>query len=598
MSKTKNDTFLSNIVDKESLRRVQKETLQCISDAISLTQGPAGGSTMLMHNDRVTEYSKDGKKVLNSIKFFKPLPNAIHDELISITDYVVKKVGDGTTEAVIMSNLIFRGLCDYQKKHPEVNNTTIINDFKEAVQVVSDSIRENTRDLTVEDIHDICMISTNGNTKVSDEIAEIYKTFGTDVYIELGTTNTTDSLTKVFDGISINKGCPSPAFINNDKGTVEIRDAHIYYFTDPVDTPEMINLFEAIFYQNIYEPYSKNQAENYVPTVIMVPSISRDLQSELADIEKIFYSFDQHNATTSKPPFAIISGLNDRVDNIEDITMLCGCPSIRKYINPDVQAKDIEEGNAPTKETITQFCGHAEAVEISIETTKFINPQEMYSDEVDEDGNRQYSNTYAGLVAHLTAELKLAQEDNTDINLIGNLKRRLNHLKANFVQYLIGGVAAADRDNVRDLAEDAILNCRSAAINGVGYGAGFEGLRATTALLKKLALDEAAGEELPFYAPYITIIAEAYDAYSLNLYLTVYSDMEEADAKIDDSLTIHNKPMNLRTQSFYGDQVLCSIESEPEILHAVSSIIGVMFSANQALLIDPMQNTYLNTDED
>lgn len=588
-----NKIVLSNIVDGDALRKVQLSTLNIISKVVSKTQGPAGSATMLLHQDRLTEYSKDGHKVLENIKFFKPLEQAIHDELLGITSFVVKKVGDGTTEATIMSNIIFELLCDYEKEHPELPQHIIINKFQQAVKNLSDKILSNAKELTIDDIYEICMISTNGNERVSSEIASIYKDFGTDVYIEVSASNTENSVTKAYDGVSMNKGYPSPAFINNDKGTVEIRNPRIYYFPDPVDTPEMINMFEAIFYQNIYEPYSKGQAEKYVPTVILVPSISRDLQTSLADIEKIFYAFDKGGAKTSKPPFCIISGINDRVDNIEDIVMLCDCKPIKRYINPEVQQKDIEAGNAPTPETVTEWYGKADMVELDINKTKFINPSAMYKDELDENGNRVFSDVYNGLLAHLEAELKLAQEDNQDINLTGNIKRRLNHLKSNFVQYFVGGVSAADRDNVRDLVEDAVLNCRSAATSGYGYGAGYEGLVAS----HNMAMAGTTKDEVLYDMH--SLLLDAYMKYVKDLYMTVMTEQEAKDTI--DSILCENiaYPINLRQ---YPDptteRVLCSINTEVIILEAISKIITIMFTANQAMLLDPTQNAYLKLDEE
>ena len=103
-----NNTNLSNLVDNKALKKVQLQTLERINSIISKTAGPYGSYTMIMHQDQLTEYSKDGHKVLKNIKFFKPLEAAVHDELLGITEHVVKKVGDGTTTAVQLSYYIYK----------------------------------------------------------------------------------------------------------------------------------------------------------------------------------------------------------------------------------------------------------------------------------------------------------------------------------------------------------------------------------------------------------------------------------------------------------------------------------------------------------
>ena len=584
-------TKYTNIVNKKSLRDVQLDTLEAVYEVVSKTSGPYGSSTMLLHDNRFTEYSKDGHKVLNNIKFFRPLEQAVHDELINITEHVVSTVGDGTTTAVELSYLIFASLLGSNVinsgKYP---NHTIMKTFEKVVDKMSSIISKNGRDLTVDDIYQICMISTNGNESVSKDIADIYKKFNLDVEIQVGTSNTDNSLMKIYDGIVFNKGFASPAFINTPaKNAVIMRNPHIYYFADPVDTPEMISLFMNIFQQNIYDHY-KNRDCQYVPTVILAPSISQDIKSDLEDIEKIFYAYDSGNAAESKPPFCIISGVNASVDNISDIITLCDCPSIRKFINADTQKKAIEDGVAPSNDTVTEFYGLADEIEITIDRTKIVNPKNMFDQdaEVADDGSRPYSDTYKALISFLEEQIRISSEDKSDINLIGNLKRRLHFLKANFVEYLIGGVSVADRDNVRDLVEDAVLNCRSALENGVGYGAGFEGLRASYELFKSNDQYDELEKEI------VDIIFNAYKDLTIELYS---SNMDTDTAQNIYELSLSKgRPYNLREQSFDGMQVLSSIKTDEVILRAISRIITTMYLSNQALLVLPTQNLYSTDD--
>lgn len=584
-----NNTNLSNLVDNKALKKVQLQTLEKVNSIISKTAGPYGSYTMIMHQDQLTEYSKDGHKVLKNIKFFKPLEAAVHDELLGITEHVVKKVGDGTTTAVQLSYYIYKELCEKTEKWEDEGVTPyqIISTFQEVVKAISDRIKSHAKPLEVGDIKQICLISTNGNEMVAEDIANIYDQFGADVYIQLGTSNTESSILKTYDGIILNKGFSSPSFINTTKNTVEIYKPRIYYFSDPVDTPELIQLFMTIFTKNIYEPY-QNGSGAYIPTVIIMPSISQDVASSLNDIEKIFYAYDQANSKENKPPFCIITGINDRVDNIGDITTLCGCPLIKKYINPDVREEDIKKGSAPNIENVTEFYGTCDMVTIDMEKMKIVNPKYMFDEnaEVDEYGNRPFSSTYKSIISFLESQIEIESQDKNNINTLTVLKRRLHSLTANFVEYLVGGVSAADRDNIKDLVEDAILNCRSAAENGVGYGAGLEGLIASTATTPDDPIEYEMSD----------IISGAYEQIMKNLYMSVMNE-SDAESTIEESLAVH-KVYNIREKSFYANQVYTSIETDIVILEAISRIITIMYTANQALLVDPMQNAYINLDED
>ena len=583
-----NNTNLSNLVEREQLREVQLNTLRKINDVISNTAGPFGSYTMIMHNDRLTEYTKDGHKVLSNFKFFRPLEASVHDELLGITEYVIKKVGDGTTTACQLSYYIYNELCRMSNKWEKqgVAPYSIISIFQDIVNTLIRIIKNNGRELEIEDIKDICLISTNGNKMVAEDISNIYKQFGKDVYINIGTSNTESSILKTYDGIILNKGFSSPSFINTSENTVEIRNPRIYYFPDPVDTPEMIKLFMTIFTENIFMPY-QNRSGEYIPTVIMMPSISQDAASSLNDIEKIFYAFDQAKRTDEKPPFCIITGINDRVDNIGDIVTLCGCPLIKKYINPDLLKEDIEKGLAPSDENVTEFYGTADMVTIDIDKMKITNPQEMFDRDapVNPDGSMKTSSTYDALVSFLEKQIEIASKDKNNIETLTILKKRLHNLTANFVEYLIGGVSAADRDNVRDLVEDAVLNCRSAAEHGVGYGAGFEGLMA--ALEYKDRFECESGIECDI----LDIIINSYKNIIMNLYKSANSE-DAAERLLDESIE-KDRVYNLREKSFDKEQVLCSIETDIAILEAISRIITIMYTSNQAMLVDPTQNVYI-----
>lgn len=578
------DYSFTNIVPKESLRKVQLNTLEILASVLSKTAGPRGSNTQLVHGQRHNEYTKDGHNVLSEIKFYRPLENAIQSEMKEITRYIVKTVGDGTTSAVLLSNEIFKSMCEAETK---MSAYSIMKTFKEIVNEMIDRIHANKRDCTLEDIYDICMIATNGNVEVSNAIKSIYEQFGMEVFIDVGISNTTDHLIKSYDGLTLDIGYPTPAYINSEgnskeAGKASIRNPRIYAFEDPVDTPEMMAFLETILYNNILD-HLMNQDFDYVPTVILAPSISRDANNLLEELEKTLYGFDQQHMGNQKPPVMIIPNAKINEEQYNDITMLCGIPTIKKYIDPDIQAKDIENGKAPSLETICNWYGTADLVEADTTNTKFVNPACMF--EKDEEGNRVYSSVYNGLINYISQELEIAYKNNEDANVTGKLKRRLNSLKTNLVEYLIGGITVTDRDSIRDLVEDAVLNCRSAAKHGVGYGANFEAAKVIEEMIRENETEDSDVYEIKF------AIAKAYNNAMVNLYSTVFDSVEKINNAISESHEL-GMPMNLATLEFDG-KVLCSIETDVAILEAISKVVMVMFTANQALIESPINNVYL-----
>ena len=217
---------------------------------------------------------------------------------------------------------------------------------------------------------------------------------------------------------------------------------------------------------------------------------------------------------------------------------------------------------------------------------------------LDEKGNPVMSKTYDSIVNFLNAEYKNAKETGEHAGVTGSLKRQLNAVKANMVELYVGGISISDRDSLRDLVEDAVLNCRSAATNGVGYGANVIGFTILEKSIKHNRSSRAYYDPLMMFDDYQSdyngsdimnnIIYEAYRSTLMALYSTKYDNPEKIVKGI---LEADGIPCNMNTTEYDG-KVLTSIESEPMILETISRIITIMFTANQAILQAPVLSQY------
>ena len=574
---------ISNIISKNTLRDIQLETMETIATALANSYGPDGSTTQIRtmttaKDAGTTEYTKDGHKILSNIKFNKPIEYSIVDDLKAITTNTVKTVGDGTTSAVILSYLIFKELKNLVDKTGK-SEKTILDEFNAI-------IKEDGHEASLDDIYNIAYTSTDGNKEIANDIRKIYKDFGMEVYIDVGVTNNEESLVKSYEGLTFDSGYLNPNLINDStNNSCTIRDPKIYIFEDPIDTPEMLKFLSTIVTNNFYSVIKSNKPP--VPTAIFTPSISADAQSE---INAVFNTFSQV-PPEFKQLLIVNTGLT-RLDNLYDLAVLSGAKTIKKYIDPENQKKDIEKGLAPTVETITNFAGSADLVVADAKTTKIINPKFMYN----ADGSPTF--ILINLLKTLEAELASYKEQNIDIKKIYMLKRRIQSLKANMVDYFIGGISYADRDAKKDLVEDAVLNCRSAATDGVGFGANFEALKAIDSIItekyKVSFTDKENGDNIDWSAfdenDIDVAVAKAYVTLFERIYAENDITKDKKDLIVKDAI-INNCPLNLRNNKFDGT-VLTSIKADIVILDAISKIVGLMFTTNQYLLPDPSYNTY------
>lgn len=566
----------TNIVKGQELRKVQQDTLHVIKESLVNTFGPNGSTTMIKRApSELVLTTKDGHTVLSNIKFTGMIESTVVQEINELTTHIVKTVGDGTTSAIILSSIIFDKLVETDLKgHP----SAIIKAFKEAVDDIIKEISKNdNKEVNLNDIYNIALTSTNNNIEIANYLYEIYKEFGNDVFIDVGISNDENTKIKYYNGTTLRAGYLDPVMITNQaKGTAELPDPHIYIFRDPIDTPDMINLMNAIIKQNIVDPLNQTgNVNNCINTVIMAPKISMDLAQTMNEIVMQMHQY--------KLPLLIITNIFSE-DVYEDLIVLTGAKPINRYIDPEIQKLDIEAGKAPTMENITTFAGTTELIVADASTTKFIRPAYMYKP-----GTEEYTDEFNNLIKALESELQMDIENNETITKIGKMKRRINALKANMVEFLIGGVSVADRDSVRDLVEDAVKSLRSACNYGVGQGSNYEGYAAS----KKL-LEDQKDEDLQdpiLKEDCIEIIANAYTSLLETLYeVSGYTD-EEIE-KIFEDIDKNKCAFNIRTNECDG-KVLTSIESDKVILSTIAKIVTLMYTSNQYLLPDPAFNKYM-----
>lgn len=589
---------VSNIVPKNVLREVQLETIERIANALANSYGPSGSTTLIRKGDDVkgsgvTAYTKDGHSILGAIKFNKPIEMSILDDLKDITRNTVKTVGDGTTSAVILSYEIFRALNEIISDHANFTEKAVVAELQKVVKDITTIIENSKQKPTIDKIYQIALTSTDGNEEVANSIREIYEQFGLGVYIDVGISNTTNHMVKTYEGLTIDGGYFNPCFINRAKDAVsELQNPNIYIFEDPIDNNYTLNLCYKIVEQNLIAPLTKyntlvqqgNQAEadavianELKATAIITPTFGRDIRSQMDSIIDMMSS----SKIEQRAPLTIITGMTD-VDRLADLAAMTGAKTIKKYVDPEVQKSDVEKGIAPTLDNVaTEFGGKAELLVADTKTTKVINPELMF--DIDEEGKRVFSSEYNNLLASLEAQLAqldTVKESATEVNV---LRRRIQSLKCNMVDYLIGGVSYTDRDALKDAVEDAVLNCRSAAKEGIGYAANFEGLRAAYEVAEVTSnlspIREAVSNAV--YKAYANTVARIYVDYM------AVEGIEQDD--LIKKLIENNKPIDVTGND---REVLSSIKTDPTTLQAIVDIVGLMFKTNQFLCPIPDMNTY------
>lgn len=566
----------NNVVSKEKTREIQSKTLKELSSILQKSFGPNGSNTCIKKENALSRYTKDGHSIISAIHYNGIIEQSIKDDIESITRHIVKTVGDGTTSAVILSALIFDNLIRMEAEGT-YKPVEIVNTLNSVVSKINEKIKESATPFTPNDAYDITMISTNGNAYIAQCIKEIYEEFGNGVYIDVSPAVANEFVVKSYNGMTLNTGYCDPCYVTNrTNNTAEVDKPHIYFFEHPIDTRELGVYLDSIIARNIVEPVNAHNYDALIPTVIFAPKISQDCTSTMDSLTSTMASMPMNN----RLPICIITEYMD-TDELNDLAQMCGAKLIRKYIDPKIYAEDVKLGKAPTPDTIDKWAGTCDRVVAYSDKTTFIRPSKMYK----EDGS--YSELYNSLIAWLETEIKRASNDGENIMNTGKLKRRLNSLKSNMVELFVGGITQMDRDSLRDLVEDAVLNVRSAAENGVGYGAN---MSASVAVSKYFA-------SVPRDTSLESSISMAIDIAYRELFNILYDGTGACESKTNEDYktAVRNatfgKVYNIAT-NYWTNNVKASIMSDITILDTVAKIIGIMATCNQFLVPTAMHNVY------
>lgn len=567
--------YLSSVVPAHILREIQSSILADLANTLVNSFGPHGSNTCIKKLNAFNMYTKDGHTILSQIFYNGIIEQAIKDDIESITRNIVNTVGDGTTSAVLMSRFIFDVIYKSMKRYPDLNASDIIRSMETIGKRMDEKIRSSSHEATLQDIYDIAYTSSNGDPYVAQLLYSIYDTNGMAAFVDVAPTTAEETTVKMYDGMTIDSGFVDSCLVTDTENNTSVVDhPEVYFFEDPIDTKEMGVLLDGILNRNIMEPIS-TKTNNFIPTVIVCPKISRDMSSFLT----ILFNYQNQLPAGNKLPLTIIQN-RTQTDQIMDIAHLCGAKMIFKYIDAEIYKEDVKTGKAPTPDNIYDWAGHCESVEASSTTTKFIHPALMR----DENGN--YTVLYQNILSFVESEIKKNESDGGDIHQVGTLKRRLHSLKSNLVEVRVGGMTPADRDAKLHLIEDAVKNCRSAAANGVGWGANFSGMLAIEDIrLECLDQDMLDSDRI--------VIEAIYGSY-IDLVLALYrTRLSATDAAKYLSTSLQKcMPINLRNMKFDGS-VKSSIESDTIILNSVLKIVGMMVTCNQFIVPSAQHNVYV-----
>lgn len=231
------------------------------------TLGPSG-RPVLMNEGRQTRLTKDGITVFSAIELEDPIENSAVMALREASSKVAREAGDGTTTVTALGAEIYRKGLKYTSLN--ANPVQIKNGIDMAARKVIDIIKSKSIPISSkEDIKKVCLISSNGDERVSEVISEVFSKLGTDATIQIEESGSEIGY-EIVDGFQLqNSGYLSPFFCTSDDMTCNFTNAYVLIVDGKITS--MQNILPTLMAVN----------EEKVPLLIVADSIESEVMAGL-----------------------------------------------------------------------------------------------------------------------------------------------------------------------------------------------------------------------------------------------------------------------------------------------------------------------------
>lgn len=559
-----------NVISKDEFERRIKRVFEQVAAVLSNTLGPYGSTTMLeMTGD--FKFTKDGYSVLKRLVYDNMMEDSLGSMLLNTSQRIVRKVGDGSTTAVLTAKEVYEALHQVSKENrqyrPRVIQKKIVdlsNRMAEEIKKISTPIN---REGDFSDIYKLALISTNDNHEIAALLQEAYqKVKSTNIRFVHSRTN--ESSLEIVEGYQSKIRYASTSYVNSaENNTGTFNNVKVLIFDHMVE----YEYHHKYLTEVIYDAHETGQR-----IVIIAPQYDSIMYDEMKNI------FDRERSTLNNVytiwATATITRNIDRA-KLDDLAALLGAKVIQEHVINEYNKRIIpkEERERSFKQRIQGNTNELIEVDFKhyIGSVGSIVMGDKYTLFSHFNNKDQEAFDLCYTVAKAAYEKQLAHDNEFDTpgTEIVPLHERLMALNLAVATIKVGGNTRAERSALYDLVDDAVKACRAAYEDGYNFGGSLANIYAGKIVLGQSNLDEL--DKI-----IVKSIIEAFEhVYGYVLANAGITDPLVVEEIITTSITGH-KCYNLVTEEYDGI-VINPTRTDVEILQAVSSIVSLLITSNQ-----------------
>jgi chaperonin GroEL len=437
-------------------RQKMLKGVDTLANAVKVTLGPKGRNVVISKSYGAPRITKDGVTVAKEIELEDNFENMGAQMVREVASKTNDLAGDGTTTATVLAQAIFRE--GVKSVAAGMNPMDLKRGIDMAVEAVVEDIKKRAKKISSNaEIAQVGTISSNGDTKVGEMLADAMKKVGNEGVITIEEAKSFETECEVVEGMQFDRGYLSPYFVTNaDKMICEMDSPYILFFDKKLSNLQpMLPILEAI-------------VQSGKPLLIIAEDVEGEALATLV-VNKLRGGLKV--AAVKAPGFG-----DRRKAMMEDMAILTAGEVISEELG--IKLENV---------TLNQL-GTAKKVRITKDDTTIIGGG----------GNEKEKKAVEASVKSRVAQIKAQIEETTSDYDKEKLQERLAKLAGGVAVIRVGGATEIEVKEKKDRVEDAYHATKAAVEEGIVAGGGVALLWAKRALskLKPSNRDEEVGVEI------------------------------------------------------------------------------------------------------
>jgi chaperonin GroEL len=562
----------SNVVQGLEHRSAIGSALLEIASTVGRTAGPHGSAALVRDSGGVHFATKDGYTVLKHMIFLQEIATMVLDHARSVSRTLVRRVGDGSTTAVIMANALYQSFDSH-----DLPGRYAPGAIQAAMSCTADEVSKEIYAaakglVTGSQLVQVATIAANNNPEAGSLVAGIYEKYGEEANIFVDISSTDETIIVPEPGYRILRGMAHDAFANKavSDGVAPticlLQEPTILVFGGHVGMPEfagpIMQLGNALL----------SRGKSYVV-------VAQSFASEVLDAAAKF------RLKSSSIGFLLVDhsmGSRRGQARLGDLCAVVGAT----YLDPDAAPQPGSDGMIDQEgiAELIKLCGAADRVRSTGTETVFVTPGGRSPGALERasDLSEQIVRVDTGNVAE-----NMAEE-------LDELRSRRRSLMGTEIVLQAGGATQQEKVSFQYLLEDASLACVAALRSGVVEGLGMTAIRLLYGDRRgELAARIVAAASLKTRIPTVnldSLIFEVLEATEKAYFSAAKTVVENSRLDWDSSIgAILSEDLAIDAMSGTfcrreDTPVLNPSDTDVEILRGAMSIVAMFIGSDQTVL--------------